>query len=167
MANVQMTAFQAQMVKFQSGPVMEVIHPVTVKVQFVLAQSVPPNVWETEFGEAGQYGLPKSVTIKLDPAVTSIARVHEVLLMFLRGGCDKAADKYAMGYQRAAGTITWEPSIEKLSFEGNTFERESMLAKTGVTDGDELQLKLIMNQTAVNPEMLEALGLKGCECTIM
>ena len=109
MANVQMTEFQAKMVKFQSGPVMETIHPVTVKVQFVLAQSVPPNVWETEFGEAGQYGLPKAVTIKLDPAGISIARVHEVLLVFLRGGCDKAADKYAMGYQRAGHPKPYNP----------------------------------------------------------
>jgi len=42
-----------------------------------------------------------------------------------------------------------------------------MLAKTGVKDGDELQAQLTMNQTAVNPEMLKALGLKACQCTIM
>ena len=138
------------------GALMEAM--VTVKVKFEPEPPPPyslkeptgvplvhPKVWETA---AGIYGLPQAVTIKLDPSVTSVARVHEVLLEFLKGAADKAAENlsgtsqmHATGMNMGAlsSAIKWEPSIEKLSFEGDTLPLELMFSATGVRDGDEFQ----------------------------
>ncbi|KAJ1478494.1 hypothetical protein T484DRAFT_1904436 [Baffinella frigidus] len=104
------------------GACMEAMVTVNPKFEPGLSE---PKVWETA---AGPYGLPQAVTIKLDPAATSCARVHEVLLDFLRGAADKAAanlggtsQMHHLGMNAGAlsSAIKWEPTIEKLSFEGD------------------------------------------------
>lgn len=125
------------------GETMEGV--VTVKVKFEQGAPPPytryptpmeaplaePKVWETA---EGPYGLSKAVTIKLDPSVTSCGRVHEALLEFLRSAGDRAA-------------VKWEPSIQKLSFEGDALPLELMFSQTGVKDGDEFQALAKISQT--------------------
>jgi hypothetical protein len=111
-----------------------------------------PKVWQTE---AGVYGLPSKVSVKMAPTTLGKELV-EALQVFGNEACGKAAEGLAgqsetqfpglRGLMQQA--IVWTIELEKISFEGDELPMEVCVSDV-LKDGEEFQASGKLNQVRV------------------
>ena len=111
-----------------------------------------PKVWQTE---AGVYGLPSKVSVKMAPTTLGKELV-EALQVFGNEACCKAAQGLAgQSKTQLPGlrglmqqSIVWTIELEKISFEGDELPMEVCVSDM-LKDGEEFQASGKLNQVRV------------------